>query len=298
MTGLPKALVMLGTWAVFAVAWWFLALQECCPVDTGGAAVSEASETPTEEPAVPVLNMPLGFLWDSEVAHTSDQFETFKASVLENMTEDNILEIRGLYYEAEKQPDSATAEGEDAEVASLGLARAAAIRALFPEIPAERMLEGARTITTNPGRDTFNYFKAYELNWVEAEKTVAETVEELDDRIIIRFPFGSTEKEYNEEVDAYLSKLAERVASTGENIVLTGHTDNVGSNEKNMELGQNRADAIKSILVNAGVSADLVSTSSRGESQPARSNSTEEGRYENRRVEVQLIKNESTETEE
>ncbi|HMR42403.1 MAG TPA: OmpA family protein, partial [Saprospiraceae bacterium] len=70
----------------------------------------------------------------------------------------------------------------------------------------------------------------------------------------------------------------------------TGHTDNVGEADENMKLGARRAGAIKDILVKSGVNANQITTDSKGESQPVASNDTEEGRHDNRRVEVRLIK--------
>lgn len=290
MTGISKTLLMLGSWLLFAVIWWFLALKDCCP-DAEGAAITDAADTTTViEPAAPVLSAPLGFLWDSEVAHKGPGFDDFKESIMAGMTDNNILEFVGHYYDGEK----AMVGDNEEEGMSLGLARAHALRALFPEIPEDRVRYAARSINKEEDGVRTNYFAAHTFNWQEAEasEAVANTVEELDDRIIIRFPFGSAVKEYNKEVDEYLKKLSARVIETNENINLTGHTDNKGSNEDNMKLGQDRADGIKSILVKSGVNTDLISTSSKGETQPIRSNDTDAGRYENRRVEVRLIKKE------
>ena len=88
----------------------------------------------------------------------------------------------------------------------------------------------------------------------------------------------------------YLDRLAERIKQTGETVTLTGHTDNVGEPEPNFKLGADRSEKIKANLVKLGVNPDQVQTSSKGETQPRATNDTEEGRYENRRVEVRLIK--------
>ena len=116
----------------------------------------------------------------------------------------------------------------------------------------------------------------------------------MDDRILIRFPFGKVVEEYDPAVEAYLKKLAERIKETGETVTLTGHADNVGTNETNFKYGSDRAEKIKSNLVKLGVDPSQIETSSKGETQPRASNETEEGRYENRRVEVRLIKNENS----
>ena len=65
-----------------------------------------------------------------------------------------------------------------------------------------------------------------------------------------------------------------------------GHTDSVGSEEYNMGLGQRRADSVEAHLISQGISAGRVSATSFGESVPAASNDTAEGRAQNRRVEI------------
>lgn len=70
-------------------------------------------------------------------------------------------------------------------------------------------------------------------------------------------------------------------------VLIEGHTDNVGDFEDNMQLSKARADAVKSHLVQQHqISADRLQTMGMGESRPSASNETEEGRAENRRVEI------------
>ena len=69
-------------------------------------------------------------------------------------------------------------------------------------------------------------------------------------------------------------------------VVCEGHTDSVGSEEYNMDLGQRRADSVCDFLVAQGVDASRVRAVSFGESDPQATNDTAEGRAENRRVEV------------
>jgi len=72
--------------------------------------------------------------------------------------------------------------------------------------------------------------------------------------------------------------------------VLNGHSSAEGSPEHNMSLSVDRANSVKSYLVNAGFSADNFSIKGFGESQPFTSNATEEGRALNRRVEIKVVK--------
>lgn len=74
------------------------------------------------------------------------------------------------------------------------------------------------------------------------------------------------------------------------NIEVAGHTDSRGSDAYNMNLSQQRAEAVRKYLVSKGIAADRLSAKGYGESQPIASNATDEDRFKNRRVELVRIK--------
>lgn len=65
-----------------------------------------------------------------------------------------------------------------------------------------------------------------------------------------------------------------------------GHTDNSGSQSHNQQLSQARAEAVRNRLVGDGIAADRLTAKGYGQSQPVADNATEDGRRENRRVEL------------
>lgn len=73
-------------------------------------------------------------------------------------------------------------------------------------------------------------------------------------------------------------------------IEVAGHTDSMGSDEYNMNLSQQRAEAVRNFMISKGVSADRLTAKGYGESQPVADNATEAGRFKNRRVELAPIK--------
>ena len=85
------------------------------------------------------------------------------------------------------------------------------------------------------------------------------------------------------ELDKVVSYLNE---NSQVKVMLTGHTDNTGSDEKNQKLSEARAQAAKQYLVSKGIDASRITASGQGESQPAEDNGTAAGRAANRRVEV------------
>ncbi len=66
---------------------------------------------------------------------------------------------------------------------------------------------------------------------------------------------------------------------------IVGHTDNVGSKDKNMQLSADRAAAVKNFLVENGIDESRMVTSGMGDTKPVASNKTPEGRAQNRRIE-------------
>ena len=70
------------------------------------------------------------------------------------------------------------------------------------------------------------------------------------------------------------------------NIEIDGYTDNVGGDDMNQKLSENRADAVKDYLVNQSVATGSVSVKGFGNSSPVASNENSAGRQENRRVEL------------
>lgn len=71
-------------------------------------------------------------------------------------------------------------------------------------------------------------------------------------------------------------------------LMIVGHTDSQASDDYNMELSQERAQAVKDYLVSKGVDASKLSTKGMGESEPVADNATEQGRFRNRRIEFMV----------
>lgn len=72
-------------------------------------------------------------------------------------------------------------------------------------------------------------------------------------------------------------------------IKIIGHTDSVGKDEANQKLSDGRANAVMQDLIERGISADRLQAEGRGETQPIDTNDTDEGRQNNRRVEIEIL---------
>ncbi len=75
------------------------------------------------------------------------------------------------------------------------------------------------------------------------------------------------------------------VASPDVQVEISGHTDNVGSDNYNQALSLRRAQAVRNWLEQRGVGGNRMRTVGKGEKEPVADNGTEEGRTENRRIE-------------
>ena len=105
----------------------------------------------------------------------------------------------------------------------------------------------------------------------------------------VHFDFGKTEPKFDDKTDLALSALCKAMAADKNlKVLVTGHTDNVGSSQGNMTYGKKRAEALKALLVKRGAPAASISTASKGENEPVVENDTEEHRYENRRAVITL----------
>ena len=84
-----------------------------------------------------------------------------------------------------------------------------------------------------------------------------------------------------------LAKVAGILLShPGLKIQVEGHTDSVGEAGYNQHLSENRAESVRTYLVGQGIAHDAVGTTGFGEANPVASNTTAEGRQQNRRVEL------------
>lgn len=86
-----------------------------------------------------------------------------------------------------------------------------------------------------------------------------------------------------------LEAIAQRMQNnTNLKIEISGHTDALGNAKENLELAQKRAFGIAYFLKHKGISEDRIKIISYGETKPIADNETEEGRKQNRRVEIRF----------
>jgi len=119
------------------------------------------------------------------------------------------------------------------------------------------------------------------------------TVERVGEGITVTFASGLL---YNFDSDRVLPTAGSNLSSLaksldkypGTDLLIVGHTDQVGSESYNQSLSERRARSAADYLVSQGVNRGRIETQGKGESEPLATNDTEAGRATNRRVEVAI----------
>ena len=131
--------------------------------------------------------------------------------------------------------------------------------------------------------------RIYTLDEIEAmiadgQSVVGKTIYAIDD-----ITFNFAQSTIRPESFGYLNRLARTIVKTNSRVLVSGHTDSAGSDEVNMKLSKERAEAVLEYLVKQGVSRRKLSYDFYGKSRPISDNSTSGGRALNRRVEFTIL---------
>ncbi len=103
--------------------------------------------------------------------------------------------------------------------------------------------------------------------------------------------FGYNQADLNQYAQEELIRIVPLLKSYPNLLIeIAAHTDNIGTKEGNLTLSQKRADVVKSFLVAQGIASAQIITQALGEKQPIASNQTEEGRKQNRRFELRVLR--------
>ncbi|WP_336367041.1 OmpA family protein [Marinobacter sp. C2H3] len=121
---------------------------------------------------------------------------------------------------------------------------------------------------------------------VDSDGCPKKLTREIRQTLYVEFELDRTEvrDQFIPEIGELAKVLKQYPDST---ILLEGHTDSTGASSYNQRLSKSRADAVMKVLINEfSIDRNRITTTGMGESQPIASNSTAEGRAQNRRVEA------------
>ncbi len=202
--------------------------------------------------------------------------------------ENKSVDITGLYTSKEDNPSA---------FPNLGLARANAVKnyLISKGIPSTRMnLNGELNDNLRPVDGIYKGPLTFGIS-TAAEDTAAKEQSELEalrtkikaNPLVLYFENAQTsisltaaERQKIADIARYLDKVESARA------IVTGHTDNTGGAQGNVNISRKRAEFAKDYLVQNGIDGNRIDALGKGPNEPVASNSTEEGRAQNRRTVV------------
>lgn len=250
-------------------SWYYVCKikQQCPGTGAGLSKVIDSSSTAGE------AIMPLYFTHSSLDPQQTQDFASWKDSIVSLLKGENVLHIKGLYTPGE----NFTGDHSDP-----GMERAVIVQELLVGSGYEKdrihLMSEKLDISSSDSlkRNLFT------LDVRPKEKIVVEEV----GKMTIFFPTNSIDILQAGEVTDFLDRYSKFLKSNNEKIVIEGNTDNAGTKEHNKSLGLQRANAIKQMLVDRGVDPSRLTVLSNGDTKPAGSNETDQGKSQNRRVEL------------
>ncbi len=175
-----------------------------------------------------------------------------------------------------------------------------------------------QTVTTRPdGKYAFSVPKTAKINYyatgdslvstkktfVDAATYKSEVAEEKVEIVTVKeaeregkalelrdLLFDFAKSDLRADAQTELSRIYKDIKGFNWAIEIGGHTDNVGSEQSNLQLSTRRAQAVRDFLVEQGYPAEKISFKGYGQSAPIGENDTEAGRARNRRVEIKVKK--------
>jgi outer membrane protein OmpA-like peptidoglycan-associated protein len=168
----------------------------------------------------------------------------------------------------------------------------------FPRLPKE-----IKTVSLIQGiENDDNYsFNCYDLKI----KSTGDSIDEINEKYLLNkmelnkpltlnnIYFETGKSELLDSSYSELNMLFNILDSKPKMIIqISGYTDNIGKVQDNLVLSEARANAVKKYLTDAGIDKNRIVAKGYGSTNPKASNDTKEGRAQNRRVEITVLKNE------
>jgi outer membrane protein OmpA-like peptidoglycan-associated protein len=115
----------------------------------------------------------------------------------------------------------------------------------------------------------------------------APAVQAVSVKGVARFDFDRTDVNAADGLKL-MSEVRSMKNVTWQRISVVGHTDSIGSDAYNLRLSERRAQAVQAFLIDKGVKPERIRAEGKGKQSPVASNSTADGRAQNRRAEIEF----------
>lgn len=169
--------------------------------------------------------------------------------------------------------------GKDAKSAAIGAAIGSIVGAGAGAIIGDRMDKKAEELAALEGATVETVTDVNNLTSVKVT---------FDNGILFAFNKSDLSDAAKKSLKEFATKMADMPET---DITIWGHTDNIGTAEANASVSQKRANAVKSFLEAQGIAADRMLAEGKSYDMPVATNDTDEGRAQNRRVEVYITAN-------
>ncbi len=221
-------------------------------------------------------------------------FDIYSFDLPQNLRPEAVNYVKGIVFDAEtKQKLSATIEIIDLKNSqSIYASMSDAVDGTFLAT-----LPGNKEYSLNVARDGYLF---YSENFSIKKNTVGKPILlevplqkiAVGIKVVLKNIFFDTNKfDLKPESKTELEKMIDFLTENPKvSIELSGYTDNVGDDAYNLDLSKNRAKAVFNYLVNNKISPNRLSFKGYGKTNPMSTNSTEEGRANNRRTEFLITK--------
>ena len=180
--------------------------------------------------------------------------------------------------------------------AAIGAGVGAAIGLISGDSSSERKKRALILATAGglAGGAAGNYMDRQEAKLRAQLQGTGVSVTRSGDNIILNMPGNVTFQTNSADINAnfypVLSSVALVLKEFDKTVVdVAGHADSTGPDDKNLDLSQRRAGSVSSYLGSQGINAQRLIAVGYGETRPIASNDTQEGRQQNRRVEITLV---------
>ncbi len=251
-------------WSAFSWYYYTCHLKGVCHSSPSTAAITVPEPEPTKKQLL--------YKWKSFKPIFGETLTSLRDSIISNGLSHQLLQITGYY---------SPAEVPDYEKYNLGLARASELKKILLTSINENRIE---IFSDTIGH--FSFFKdslieAVTFEWVDGYVTSEPDFFELN---------HNTKRIKVTDYADLLARIADRLKSGGDAVIIRGHTDSMGDSELNYSVALRNAKDIRDFLKEQGVEAEKITTTSQGEDSPITGNDTEYERLENRRVEIIIRK--------
>ena len=197
-----------------------------------------------------------------------------------------------IYYECAGETYSRTKVVRNAETALRSAGYAIEFSGMWDGDPAITARKGPQWVFVYTGSDRYwvDTVKAQEMSqeMVATAAVMADGISTMGHFAVYGIYFDTDKAEVKPESDPALAEMAKLLKDNPSlNVFIVGHTDSTGTYEHNLKLSQERAAAVVNALVTGhGIAAARMTSVGVGPVAPVATNRTEEGKAQNRRVEL------------